>query len=114
MPPRKYSRNSYCAGFRDSEGSRYLTDRERYLFRHLADTRLHVVQDGDDLFRLAGRYFSPLPRACGLWWIIADFQPQPIHDPTLALAPGTVLQIPSIRTVVEDIFNGRRIREAYQ
>ena len=32
--------------------------------------------------------FAPLPLACGYWWAIADFQPDPILDPTLVLETG--------------------------
>jgi hypothetical protein len=57
------------------------TEREPFRFRAFPDNRQHVVQQGKTLFSLAGRYFAPLPRASGLWWVIADFQPDPVHDP---------------------------------
>jgi hypothetical protein len=65
----------------------------------LPDTRLHTVTEGETLYTIAGRYFRPRPRACGLWWIIADFQPDPILDPTLTLEPGRRLFIPSLASV---------------
>jgi len=53
-----------------------------------------------------------LPRPAGLWWVIADFQPDPIHDPPVALELGRVLAIASVRTVLEEVFSERRREEA--
>lgn len=112
MPPRRYSRYTFSSGILDESERLFLTDREPYRFRPLPDNRQHVVKEGDTLFSLAGRYFAPLPRPAGLWWIIADFQPDPIHDPTIALEVGRVLVVPSVRTVVEEVFSEKRRLEA--
>lgn len=112
MPPQRWSRHLYTAGVEQEDGRQLLTDRERFPFRSFRDNRIHVVSQGDTLWGLANRYFAGLPRPAGLWWVIADFQPNPIRDPTLALAPGTTLIIPSVRTVQEEVFNARRQREA--
>ena len=55
---------------------------------------------------------APLPRACGFWWAIADFQPDPIVDPTLLLEPGRRLFVPSLRVLTDVILGeaGRRTR----
>jgi hypothetical protein len=108
MPPRRFSRFAFCTAALDDEQRLLLTEREPFRFRAFPDSRHHVVQEGDTLFTLAGRYFAPLPRACGLWWVIADFQPDPIHDPTLALELGRALVIPSARVVTEEIFSESR------
>ena len=76
----------------------------------IGEARLHTVQSGDTLTSLAGRYFRGLPRASGFWWVIADYQPAPITDPTLALSPGTVLVIPSPGTLTGVILADRRRR----
>ena len=112
MPPRRFSRYSFTAAILDDDQRLYLTEPEPFNFVELADNRTHLVKRGDSLFTLAGRYFRGLPRPSGLWWVIADFQPQPIVDPTLALSPGTVLFIPSIRTVLENVFADSRLAEA--
>jgi hypothetical protein len=112
MPPRRFSRHTFTSAVQDDEGRLVLTDREPFRFRSLPDNRQHVVKEGETIFSLAGRYFAPLPRPAGLWWVIADFQPDPIHDPTIALEPGRVLVIPSVRTVQEEIFSERRRGEA--
>jgi hypothetical protein len=112
MPPRRFSRHTFTSAVLDDGERLLLTDREPFRFRSLSDNRQHVVKDGETLFSLAGRYFAPLPRPAGLWWVIADFQPDPIHDPTVALDPGRVLVVPSMRTVIEEVFSEKRRGEA--
>lgn len=107
MPPRRWSRHTFTLGLRNGPSTE-LTDRVPYRFVNFSDNIQHVVGDGDTLFNLAGRYFAPLERPAGLWWVIADFQPEPIHDPTIKLTEGTVLFIPSLRTLQEEIFSERR------
>ena len=112
MPPRRFSRYSFSAAVLDDAGRLFLTEREPFRFRSFPDNRQHLVQQGDTVFSLAGRYFAPLPRPSGLWWVIADFQPEPIHDPTLALDLGRLLFIPSIRVITEEVFAEARRQEA--
>ena len=111
MPPRRFSRFSFSAAVLDDQGRLLLTEREPFRFHSLPDNRQHLVREGDTLFSLAGRYFAPLPRPAGLWWIIADFQSAPIHDPTLALELGRIIFIPSIRVVTEEIVSEARRQE---
>jgi hypothetical protein len=111
VPPRVGSRFGLCSGVADDAGRRFLTEREPYRYRTLPDNRRHLVVEGDTLFELAGRYFAPLPRACGFWWVIADFQPDPILDPTLALDVARVLIIPSPRVLTDVILSEARRRE---
>jgi hypothetical protein len=106
MPPRIGSRYTRCLAVRDEDGRLYLTDREPFSFRELPDTRIHSVVEGDTLWHLAGHYFAPLPRACGFWWVVADFQPKPRLDPTVGLLPGEVLYIPSLRVLTDEIGGG--------
>lgn len=110
MPPRTLSRHSYTRGYKDSVGHLVLTRAEPYRFRELPDNRFHTVGLGDTLFALAEREYQPIDpeRAAGLWWVIADFQPDPIHDPTIRLTPGRVLVIPSVTTVITKVFDERR------
>ena len=109
MPPRNSSRHLRTAAQKRTGDERlFLSDRVAFGFTDLADNRVHTVKDGDTLHRLAMRYFAPLGElpeisAANLWWVIADFQPQPIHDPTVGLVKGEQLIIPSVRTVQERI-----------
>ena len=82
-------------------------ERNRPLHR---PARVHVVAQGDTLEGLAGRYFAPLPRACGFWWVLADFQPDPIVDPTLELDVGRRLVVPSLRVLTDVILSEQRRR----
>ena len=111
MPPKSSSRYLFCRASEDEAGRRSLTTRAPFRFRTLADTRTHVVSAGDTLWTLAERYFSPLPRAAGFWWAIADFQPEPILDPTVVLDVGRVLFIPSSRVLTDVILGETRRRE---
>jgi len=112
VPPRVGSRFGFSLGVHDDAGLLQLTDREPYRFRSHADNRVHVAVQGDTFWDLAGRYFAPLPRACGYWWAIADFQPDPVVDPTLALEPGRRVFIPSLRVLTDVILGeaGRKER----
>ena len=104
MPPRRFSRFTFCAAYIDEDQRLVLTEREPFRFRAFPDNQQHIVRAGETLFTLAGRYFAPLPRASGLWWVIADFQPDPVHDPTLTLELGRLLFLPSVRVLTEEVF----------
>lgn len=112
MPPHVGSRHSFAVALEDALGRIYLTSREPYRFSAQPDTRTHRVMEGDSLFSIAGQYFEPLPRACGYWWAIADFQPEPIQDPTVVLDVGSVVLVPSLRLLTDVILadprGGRR------
>jgi hypothetical protein len=111
MPPHVGSRYTFCHAVRDDRSVLHLTEREPYRYRPHGDNRVHVAAEGDTLFTLAGRYFAPLPRACGFWWAIADFQPDPILDPTLVIRPGRRVHIPSLRVLTDVILGEGRRRE---
>jgi hypothetical protein len=108
VPPRRFSRYQYSAGILDAGGHLLLTDPMPFGFVALADNVVHTVESGDTLWGLAHTYFQPLARPSGLWWVIADFQPPPIYDPTVALVAGSTIYVPSVRTVLELLFNASR------
>lgn len=111
MPPKFGSRYLFCKGVRDEDGKLYLTEREPFRYQPFSDNRIHTVVEGDTWFNLAGRYFTPLERACGYWWVIVDFQPEnDIEiDPTLSLLPGSEIVIPPVR-IVTDILPTENMR----
>jgi len=102
-PPTRFSRHRFSRGLKDDEGREYLTDRLVYGYRDLPDNVPHEVREGDTLWGLAARYFVGVENAALFWWVIADFQPEPISDPTLALVPGEVVVVPSVATLLTRI-----------
>lgn len=94
-----FSRYRWCEIHTDEAGRRYLGERPRFGFRDLPDNRLHTVREGERLWHVAQLCFAGMPLAGDLWWVIADFQPEPILDPTIELEAGAVLVVPSRRTV---------------
>ncbi len=108
MPPRRFSRFTFAEAFLDRDERLLLFGQEPFRFQAFDDTREHISREADTLFTLAGLFFAPLDRPAGLWWIIADFQPQPILDPTLKLEAGKVIFVPALRVVTEEIFTEAR------
>jgi hypothetical protein len=109
MPPGAYSREQFCDGITDENGLLYLSEPAPFGYVERADNVLFVTGQGDTLASIAATRFASFPRPAGLWWAVADFQPQPIFDPTVPLVPGTVLVLPSERLLVEEMFSqGRR------
>lgn len=114
MPPLVKSRYEAAYAVEDDDGVLYLT--ERVPFRYdptLPGTKRHEVAAEDTLQVLAYRYFKgiKLPSGLGpehLWWVIADFQPDPINDPTIDLDVGRVLFIPDPKVVKRKVFGGVR------
>lgn len=115
MAPRRFSRYTFSNGFVDSRtGAFMLEDVAPVAFVQREDNRMHTVVEGDDLFYLAARYFASYTRPNGLFWVIADFQPEPpdglgpILDPTRTLPIGATIFIPSERFIEEEVFNQKR------
>lgn len=102
----------FCTAQQDAEGRLYLSERVPFGYLDLPDNRTHRVGEGDTLQTVAARYLADLPNPALFWWLIADFQPSPIFDPTIALAPGDVLIVPSIQTVLARVFSEDRRDEA--
>lgn len=107
------SRYRYCLAFRDElSGLVALDEREPVRFSDRADNRFHTVVDGDTWWGLAHRYLGSFPRPAGLWWVLAEYQPPPniVVDPTLRLAAGATVVVPSERFVRERIFSADQRR----
>lgn len=106
-----YSRHRFTLAEEDVDGNWFLSTREPYTYRDLTDNYIHVCSGDETLEELAGRFYADIPRGCGLFWIIADFQPEdeePILDPTLRLEVGRELVIPSLRTVLNEILGQKQ------
>ncbi len=110
MPPAtRFSRDLYCNAIIDANGRLYLTEREPFRYVDRDDNVEHIVTAGDTLNSLAARFYPGLPEPDMLAFVIADFQPGGgIFDPTIRLAPGSRIYIPSQRTLEEDVFSESR------
>jgi hypothetical protein len=88
--------------FQDEAGRLSFAARTRLLWEDLEGVRAHVVKTGDTLWSLAMRYYKSVGQpgdGARLWWVIADFQPEPINDPTIALQDGEIVLIPPLSAV---------------
>jgi len=100
----------------------YLSDRNRFRYVSRSDNIRHEVKEGDTLHTLAARFYAGMTQDLGtsrfqiwspaqLWWVIADYQIEPIVDPTIRLVPGSIIVAPSRRTVREEVFSADRRNE---
>jgi hypothetical protein len=88
---------------RDTAERIHTGSRPRYVFADIDDITMHVIEAGDTLHSLADLYYgSENSNSATYWWLIADFQPEPIQDPTIALEPGDIILIPPI-SIVQDV-----------
>lgn len=106
----EFSRYRYCTGFEDSDGNQYLDEREPFRFRDESDNRFHVAREGDTWWGLAWRYFKSFKRPSLLWWLLCEYQPEPVVDPTIKIEPGREVVIPSERVVRNHVFSRERRR----
>jgi hypothetical protein len=109
MPPGEWSRYLFCWGLKNAETDEIgLSEREPFGYQDLPDNRYYTVAQGDTLHTIAERAFPSLPNPCQLFWVIADFQQDPIQDATLLLEVGRELVIPSEMAVRTLVFDERR------
>jgi len=102
------SRFAACQSSQAGAGRMILGERSPYSYRPHADNVIHRVVEGDTLQLLAGAYFSPLQRACGYWWAIADFQPEPTLNPLVSLyLQRAHVVVPSLRVLTDHILPRR-------
>jgi hypothetical protein len=112
MPPNRFSRHRFSLAFKDDDERLFMSESVPFLYRNLADNIQHLVAEGDTLQNISGRYYASMPRAAGFWWAIAQFQPDPINDPTVRLTVGSTIVVPSLATLQNEILNERRKRVA--
>lgn len=108
----KFSPHQYTMAKTNTAGERFLTDRVPFRFVEVPGTRVHVVQEGERMEDLAQRYLARFDTddtpAAGLAWLLRDFQPTPIIDPTIKLKAGALVYIPTESFVAQRIFDDRR------
>jgi hypothetical protein len=105
------SRYWACLARRDTAGRLWLDERAPVRYQDQPDHRYHQVRAGDTWWALAARYLDGVcARPDNLWWILCEFQPTPVLDPTLAIPPGSTVVIPSIRFVRTVVFGAEQRR----
>jgi hypothetical protein len=83
--------------YSDELGRVFVSLPERLPFEELDESIMHVCKGEERLFDLAIIYYGGMYRnAVDLWPIIAQAQEDPIIDPSIPLAVGEVIMIPSI------------------
>lgn len=98
----------FCSVLTDEDARQYLTDPVPYEYREFSDTIRHVARDGDTYENISARYYAGIPGKAQLWRIIAEFQPVIPLDATVPPKPGTIVYVPSRRTLFEEIFSENR------
>lgn len=107
-----YSRFRSCFETTDDDGVLFTVDDTPYPYAALPDNTTYQVTAGEMWWDIANKVFQPLEYAIRLWWVIMDFQPEPYLDPTVPPTAGTLLVIPSVRTVTTKILSPDRRRYA--
>lgn len=105
------SRFRFCQAVRMADGTMMLTDREPFRFVELPDTVVHKAQKGESWWSIAATYYNApglLENPTDLWWVIADFQPEPVVDPTIAIQGGQLIFVPSLSAILLHVFDEDR------
>lgn len=106
----RYPESRYYASevYQAWNGAYLLTEYEPFRYADREDNIVHSAVEGDSWFTLAEKYYWMIStRACGLWWIICDFQPEPVVDPTLRIPAGKTIILPGPATVRDEILSLR-------
>jgi hypothetical protein len=112
MPPGPNSRHLIAPMVtRVDDGLTFVLDREPFRFVPRPDNRRVVVEEGETWHNLAATHLQPISRAQDLWWVICDFQPTPVLDPTQQPIPGSVVFIPSPEFVQGTILSDSRAED---
>ncbi len=104
------SRYRYCTMLDTGDGIKYLDEREPFRFRDEPDNKFHTAVDGETWWGLAWQYFPSFLNSALLYFLLCEYQPEPIIDPTIRINAGTQIAIPSERVVRLYVFNRERRR----
>lgn len=108
ITPGYLSTYRFCEVLTDSDLEvQYMSEPVPFTYVERDDTIKHTVIESDTWETLASTYYRSLPNAPQLWRIIAEFQPRIPLDATLPPV-GPIVYVPSVRTVLEEIFSEAR------
>ncbi len=108
ITPGYLSTYRFCELLTDEDANvQYFSEPVPFVYVEREDTIEHVVVEGDTWETIASTYYRSLPNAPQLWRIVAEFQPVIPLDATLPPV-GLVVYVPSVRTVLEEIFSESR------
>jgi len=94
---------------KDINGNDIVVPRAFFRYKEIDDNIIHIAKDNESLWEIATQYYSDVLQNPSLhYWIIADYQPEPILDPTQTMVQGRTIYVPSIRTIETLINNPDR------
>jgi len=99
------SRYRFCTVLGGNGATSYLDEREPFRFRDEPDNRFHTARDGDTWWGLAWKFFAGFPNKALLWWLLCEFQPEAVVDPTIRIEAGRIVAIPSERLIRTQVFS---------
>lgn len=109
----KYSRYQFCTVLGGDGQTAHLDEREPFRFRDESDNRFYTTKEGDTWWGLAWRFFTGFPNRSLLWWLLCEYQPEPVVDPTIVIPAGTTVVIPSERLLRTKVFSPENRRFAH-
>jgi hypothetical protein len=79
----------------------YMSLHDPFRYQERDDNLTYTARRGDRLEHIATVFY----RDPQLFWVLADFQPNPILNPLLPLEPGRVIYGPSVEVLEREILN---------
>lgn len=77
----------------------YMSLHEPFYYQDRSDNLTFVARRGDRLDHIATVFY----RDPKLFWVLADFQPNPILNPMLPIEPGRIIYGPSVEVLQQEI-----------
>jgi len=98
------SRYRQSSTYLSDSGRLVLLERQPWRFEDREDNLFHVSSVADAWWTIAEQYYGHISdRACGLWWVVFDYQTPALVDPTLKIRPNTLIVLPSPGVVVGEV-----------
>jgi len=98
------SRLRSTSTYLDASGRLTLLERQPFRYEDREENIFHVSAVTDAWWTIAEQYYGHISdRACGLWWVVFDYQTPAIVDPTLRIRPNSLIVLPSPAVVVGEI-----------